>query len=209
MKVRNGLEYYLSETDVINYSSSVIQELAIKLRVESLTEIDLINKSYEFVRDNIKHSADINSKHVTCIASDVLIRGEGICYAKSHLLAALLRANNIPCGFCYQRLILNDIEAPYLILHGLNAIYIKEMNKWVRADARGNKKGVNAIFSLDEEQLAFEVREHLHEEDIDIVFDKPDCNVIEALMKYDTVGELFNNLPKNLANGNLLDTGDE
>jgi len=36
---------------------------------------------------------------VTCKASDVLIYGTGYCYAKSHLLAALLRANAIPAGF--------------------------------------------------------------------------------------------------------------
>ncbi|WP_338430147.1 transglutaminase domain-containing protein [Synechococcus elongatus] len=28
----------------------------------------------------------------------------GYCYAKSHLLVALLRACSIPAGFCYQRL---------------------------------------------------------------------------------------------------------
>jgi len=39
---------------------------------------------------------------VTCSASEVLREGTGICFAKSHLLAALLRAVGIPAGLCYQ-----------------------------------------------------------------------------------------------------------
>lgn len=41
----------------------------------------------------------------------------GICFAKSHLLAALLRCKSIPAGFCYQKLILDDETAPVLIYH--------------------------------------------------------------------------------------------
>lgn len=39
---------------------------------------------------------------VTWRASDVLRRGTGLCFAKAHLLAALLRAVGVPCGLCYQ-----------------------------------------------------------------------------------------------------------
>ena len=35
----------------------------------------------------------------------------------------------IPTGLCYQRLILDDESKPYLILHGLNAVYIKELER--------------------------------------------------------------------------------
>ena len=45
---------------------------------------------------------------------------EGICYAKSHLLAAILRANLFPTGFCYQRLVLDDKTDSRFVLHGLN-----------------------------------------------------------------------------------------
>lgn len=50
-------------------------------------------------------------KRVTCSASDVLQHRSGICYAKSNLLAALLRKEGIPTRFCYQRLILFEQSA--------------------------------------------------------------------------------------------------
>lgn len=67
-----------------------------------------ILNSYEFVRDAISHSGDVAGRAVTCAASDVLQAREGLCYAKSHLLAALLRSNGIPAGFCYQALRSSD-----------------------------------------------------------------------------------------------------
>jgi transglutaminase-like putative cysteine protease len=89
---------------------------------------------------------------VTCRASEVLQHKTGYCFAKSHLLAALLRANQIPVGFCYQRLSIDDNGAPYS-LHGFNAVYFPEVG-WYRVDARGNKEGVTAQFTPPQEQLA-------------------------------------------------------
>ena len=54
------------------------------------------------------HSADINEDILTYTASQVLSAGHGICFAKSHLLAAILRCKSVPAGFCYQKLILDD-----------------------------------------------------------------------------------------------------
>ncbi len=42
---------------------------------------------------------------------------------------------------------LEDEESP-VVIHGLNAIYLKSINKWIRLDSRGNKPDVNAQFSL-------------------------------------------------------------
>jgi len=94
---------------------------------------------------------------ITCKASDVLAYGTGYFYAKSHLLAALLRANSIPAGLCYQRLSIFENGPPYS-LHGLNAIYLKNIG-WYRADARGNKEGVDAQFTPPREKLAFPITE--------------------------------------------------
>lgn len=95
---------------------------------------------------------------------------EGICYAKSNLFAALLRAVDIPTGFCYQRLTLGDTPETEYCIHALNAVYLSELNKWIRLDARGNKEGINAQFSLDDEQLAFSIREYCDEKDYEIIF---------------------------------------
>ena len=46
-----------------------------------------------------------------------------------------------------------------------NTVFIDELNKWIRLDARGNKENVHAEFSLDEERLAFPIRDQLGEVD--------------------------------------------
>ncbi len=194
----NDIEDYLECTSIIDFDNTNITELAENLKENTKSKLELSKKVYEYVRDNISHSFDINGDVVTCKASDVLKEKQGICFAKAHLLAALLRYLGIPTGFCYQKLILDDETKPWLILHGLNAVYIEELQKWIRLDSRGNKIGVNAEFSINEEKLAFHVRCQLGEVDIPIIFVKPDNNVINALNSYGTVEELFNNLPSEL-----------
>ena len=115
------------------------------------------------------------------------------------MLAALLRCKSIPTGFCYQKLILDDETAPVLIYHGLNGVYIKELEKWIRLDARGNKEGVNAQFSIETEQLAFPIRPELGEVDDYVVYPNPDAKVLERLQKCSTRTQLWEELPTELA----------
>lgn len=189
---------YLKEDAVIDHSSKDIAELADRLYAESESETDFIRRAYEFVSDRISHSADINEDIITCSASEVLTAGHGICFAKSHLLAALLRCKAVPCGFCYQKLILDDETAPVLIYHGLNGVYVREAEKWIRLDPRGNKTGVNAQFSLEKEQLAFEVRTDKGERDSFIVYPDPDAAVLKKLRRNRTRTELWDDLPDEL-----------
>lgn len=194
----DNFEEYLKNDNVIDYENDIIANLAESLFQKADSEIEFIKAAYEFVRDKISHSADINEDIITCSASEVLKAGHGICFAKSHLLAALLRSKAVPAGFCYQKLILDDETAPVLVYHGLCGVYIKERQKWIRLDARGNKKGVNAQFSLDEEQLAFPVREEKGEEDCFTVYPNPDKIVLEKLTRNKTRTELFDDLPTEL-----------
>jgi len=195
----NVMEKYLEADDIINYESEAIIQLADTLYEKSENELEYIKSAYEFVRDNISHSADIGENLITCTATEVLEAGHGICFAKSHLLAALLRRKSIPTGFCYQKLILDDETAPVLIYHGLNGVYIKELQKWIRLDARGNKEGVNAQFSVEKEQLAFSIRPEMGEVDNFVVYPEPDVKVLERLRKYNTREELWEDLPTELA----------
>lgn len=189
---------YLKEDNVIDYGNNAVTQLADRLFQQTDNEIEYIKTAYNFVRDNISHSADIKEDIITCSASEVLKAGHGICFAKSHLLAALLRCKSIPTGFCYQKLILDDETAQILIYHGLNGVYIDEYKKWIRLDARGNKEGVNAQFSLDKEQLAFPIRTEKGEEDGFIIYPNPDKKILERLKKYRTRSELWNDLPTEL-----------
>lgn len=194
---KDDLNEYLKPTEIIDFGTQEIIDCANSL-VQGLNgEVLIAKRVYEFVRDEIHHSFDIKGKVVTCKASDVLREGEGICYAKSHLLAALLRSLGIPAGFSYQELVFSD-ENPKLVLHGLNAIYLKEIGRWIRVDARGNKEGVNAQFSLEKEILAFPVRSELGEADIRMVYAEPNANVVSALERSKTLEELEKNLPTEL-----------
>ena len=194
----NRIDEYLKHDDVIDYENEAITELADTLFQKANNDFNFIKIAYEFVRDNISHSADINEDVITCTASEVLKAGHGICFAKSHLLAALLRRKSVPTGFCYQKLILDDETAPVLIYHGLNGVYIKDYKKWIRLDARGNKTGVNAQFSIEIEQLAFPIRPEMGEVDSFMVYPNPDIKVMEKLRKSKTRTELWNSLPTEL-----------
>jgi len=167
MKKRDDIEIskYLSETDCIDFSNPVIQEKVLELKQSAASELDYIEKAYEFVRDDIPHSWDIKSQIVSRKASEVLINKTGICWTKSCLLAALLRANNIPAGISYQYLTRADDASDGYIIHALNTVYIDSLKKWIRLDARGNKPGVNAQFCLAEEKLAFPARPEFGEKD--------------------------------------------
>lgn len=193
------IENYLLSDKVVDFTEKSVAALADALAKDARNETEYIKLAYEYVRDNISHSADINADTITCTASEVLKAGHGICFAKSHLLAALLRYKSIPTGFCYQKLILDDETAPVLIYHGLNGVYVKEYKKWIRLDARGNKDGVDARFSIETEQLAFPIRPEMGEEDIRIVYPKPDKKVLEKLRINKTRTELWDNLPIQLA----------
>lgn len=184
---------YLEETDIIDYSNKEIQKLAKSLATDCKTDIEIAKNCFLYVRDNIHHSGDYKENiTTTCKASDVLKYKTGWCYAKSHLLASLLRANNIPTGFCYQRLSCGEYKDDIYCLHGLNAIYLKDYG-WYKVDARGNKEGVNAQFNPPIEKLAFELGEN--EFDLPKIYKEPLSVVIQTLERYKTYKDMINNLP--------------
>ncbi len=194
----DDIDIYLMASWIIDYHHPEIILQAERLREGSKTSIELVKHVYEYVRDHIHHSADIGGKVVTFKASDVLKHKQGICYAKAHLLAALLRYLKIPTGLCYQRILLDDESKPWLILHGLVSVFIEEEGRWIRLDPRGNKPGVDAQFDLNQEKLAFPIREELGEEDLPYLHTEPDANVMAALLKYKSIETLFNHLPTEL-----------
>jgi transglutaminase-like putative cysteine protease len=117
--------------------------------------LEVARACFEWVRDAIAHTSDHELEPVTCRASEVLEAGTGFCYAKSHLLAALLRANGIPSGLVYQRLIA-DPERGTFCLHGLNAIWLPGFPGPYRVDARGHREDLaRAGFSPPIEQLVY------------------------------------------------------
>lgn len=189
--IKDNINEYLSVSKYINWTEPVIINKANEFKKAASSEISLICMIYEYVRDEVKHSWDAQDKRVTKTAAEVLENKTGICWAKSNLLAALLRACNIPAGICYQRLTLGDTEDTGFCIHALNAVYIKELNQWIRLDARGNKEGVSAQFDLEKERLAFPVRKEMGEVDYKIVYANPANQLMEILEESEDALEMY------------------
>ncbi|MCC4771510.1 ABC transporter ATP-binding protein [Methanosarcina sp. DH2] len=189
----NNIQDYLKKSEAINYDHELIVSKCLELKkgMEEEDEISLIKKIYEFVRDDIDHSGDIGAQEVTCKASEVLESGHGICCAKSHLLAAMLRFFGIPAGFCYQKLCSGQEGVNRKVLHGLNAIYLKDLDRWVKLDSRGNKPGVDAQFSIYEEKIAWPVNKERGEEDHPVIFKEPNPTVVEVLKRSNNRKEMW------------------
>ncbi len=183
---------YLAHTTWIDGDHPDVAAQAAALAHGAASLEQVAQRCFEFVRDTIRHSVDYQSNPVTCRASDVLRHGTGYCYAKSHLLAALLRANGIPAGLCYQRLAVGTEGPPYC-LHGLNAVWLEPYG-WYRIDARGNKPGVDARFTPPLEKLAFPILAP-DERDLPEIWAEPLPVVVETLHRYSTFQAVLENLP--------------
>ncbi|MFO0689859.1 MAG: transglutaminase-like domain-containing protein [Myxococcota bacterium] len=159
---------YLEDTITIDWQTPSVSDCARRL-LEGLGEAGAdarIERLFTFVRDEIAHSFDLESasavgavpaaaaglpaaffaRGIACRASEVLALGHGLCFAKSHLLVALLRFAGHPAGFCYARLV--DDERPgRFVLHGFVACLEPTRGAWVLLDPRGNRGGAGAIAS--------------------------------------------------------------
>jgi hypothetical protein len=185
------MDNYLLHSEYIDWKHPKILAQAKILAQGAFDSQEVVSRCFEFVRDEVRHSWDYKLNPVTCKASDVLKHRTGYCYAKSHLLAALLRANDIPTGLCYQRLTIAGV--PPFCLHGLNAVYLKELG-WYRIDARGNKQGVATKFCPPLEKLAFPVGVE-GEADLPEIWAEPLPCVIKILTNSKTYQEVSDNLP--------------
>lgn len=166
---------YLSGDEIVEVTHPAVHELARTLRQRGGDDVGFAKVAFEWVRDQVGHSYDVADPRVTLTAGEVLEHRVGLCYAKSHLLAALLRAEGVPTGLCYQRLTHGDGH----VLHGLVAIYLD--GAWHRQDPRGNNSVVDAQFSLDGEKLAWRADPGQGEIDYPQVFAAPARCVVETL----------------------------
>lgn len=194
----DDLNEYLVSDMIVDWQTPAVRQKALELTQSFSDEVTKARCLYEWVRDAIPHSNDAGRDIVTCTASEVLHHGTGICFAKSHLLAALLRAVNIPAGFCYQVLRLDPPVDNEPVLHGFNAIYLATLDRWIRVDARGNTNGINAQFNIKKEQLAFAMDPLADEFIYETIFAAPASCVVNRLKMYKTRAELWLDLPQSL-----------
>ncbi|MFI1716626.1 transglutaminase family protein [Streptomyces litmocidini] len=187
---------YLAASETIDHEHPLVREVSDRLADDHPGAYSYAEAAFVYVRDTIPHSMDSGDPRVTWRASDVLEQRTGICYAKSFAYAALLRARGIPAAFCYQRLTEDDGSDP--VIHGLVAVLLPGESAWARQDARGNKPGVDARFSLGEERLAWPVRPELGELDHPELYAEPHPAVLAALKAAPDRSHLDRTLPTEL-----------
>ncbi|GMV52909.1 MAG: transglutaminase domain-containing protein [Chlorobi bacterium] len=191
----SNLSDYLTEIPgIIEFSTPGVQATIHTITQKASTDYDRARLAFEYARDEIRHSFDTKSSRITISAEDAIIHRDGICFAKSHVLASVLRGMGIPAGFCYQRVLRKGTVESGHALHGLNAMYLPETG-WFRVDPRGNKPGVNSQFSTETEQLAYPIRPEYGEVDYPQIFARPLQSVIEAMRDSANCDELFFNRP--------------
>jgi len=189
---RKYLAPYLEPSTVIDSTHPDVARKARELASGCTTDREIAGQCFLFVRDGILHSWDHRKNPVTLKASDVLRYRTGFCYAKSHLLAALLRANGIPAGLCYQRLVSGEFGQPFF-LHGLNAIWL-DGSGWYRADARGLKPGHDAAFTPPVEVLPY-VAQGTGEAELPEIWTEPLPIIVAALTRYPDIEAVRRHLP--------------
>lgn len=180
---------YLASSSMIDWGYPAVLAKAKELSAGLDGNEEIARRCFEFVRDEILHSGDHHLDPVTLRASEVLEHRTGFCYAKAHLLAALLRANGIPAGLCYQRV----AAGRGFCLNGLNAVYLED-HGWYRADARGNNEQSQAEFTPPREALALSITQK-GEVDLPEVWEEPVPSVVHMLTKYTSHVEVMRNLP--------------
>lgn len=193
------IEDYLGEVQpYIRFDTPLVKEKIKFIESKTADPKEKAKLAFEIARDEIHHSFDTKEPEVTISAEAALKSCNGICFAKSHLLATLLRGMNIPCGFCYQRVLrkTNDPNSGHA-LHGLNAVYLKDYG-WFRLDPRGNKAGVDSQFSIETEKLAYPIRPGYGEIDYPNVFVKPLDSVIRSMESSKDTAELFFKRPEEI-----------
>lgn len=181
---------FLACSEVVDFDDPAVAALAAQLRAAGDAP-GYAARCFNWVRDEVEHSADTDREVVTCRASEVLRERVGLCYAKSHLLVALLRAGGVPAGFCYQRLALED--AGKFCLHGLVAVGSGD-GTWYRIDPRGGTRGANARFDPPREHWVYPA-DAPGEFTFAVVLAAPLPEVVDALGAHRSVRTLLQELP--------------
>ena len=187
------MDKFLAASRYIDLDADNIQTKIYELFSDSMSSIDKARIAFEFVRDEIPHSFDCDATVITARASDVLKYRTGICHAKANLLAALLRSQGVPTGFCFQRITLADDDSMGYCVHAFNAVYVG--GKWIKLDARGNKPGVHTHFSTEEPSLAFECRPEYEEHFWKGIYAEPHLATMRALEESRHLQDVIEKLP--------------
>ncbi len=221
----DDLGRYLEDTITIDWQTPSVAECARRLLAEASSRPRArIERLFGFVRDEIAHTFDLDEaalaaraattvagfppafvkRGIACRASEVLALGHGLCFAKSHLLAALLRFAGHPTGFCYVRL--GDDERPgRFVLHGFVACHLADESRFILLDPRGNRGRPGGPGAIGSEcrfsppySLAFAPDPERGEALLPTIFKRPGKRIVDLLERVPDLEILRRSLPDSL-----------
>ncbi|WP_417595069.1 transglutaminase-like domain-containing protein [Oceanospirillum sp.] len=144
---------FLRSTQIVNWDHPEVLALASYLSKQSEAPQVFIAKTFDWVCDHIEDTEVCQKAADILRASDVLVQKRGCCFAKSHLLAALLRANGISAGFAYQA-VENERGKPSYRLHGLNTVYLPRSG-WCDLDTMGHWQNIEKYSGPPDIRLSY------------------------------------------------------
>ncbi|MEM9174348.1 MAG: transglutaminase family protein [Myxococcota bacterium] len=191
----DDLGRYLEDTITIDWQSPGVMEKARAVLEGEESPESRLEALFRFVRDEIPHAFDVQPEKVTCSASQVLREGQGMCYAKSHLLAGMLRYAGYPTGFCYARLASENQRSGF-VLHGFNAVYWSQSASWLFLDASGRAETPPAAVRYAAPWvLPFEVDPEAGESFVPEIFRRPPKRIVDLLEGAPDFEAVSRNLP--------------
>ncbi len=194
----DDLGRYLEDTITIDWQTPAMMSAAKGLLEELRQPEDRVRRLFEFVRDEIDHSFDIETNAQTCRASEVLKERTGLCYAKSHLLAGFLRYAGFPTGFCYVRMA-DDERLGQFVLHGFNAVYWTATSSWIYLDARGNRNEIETECRFEAPwSLAYWPDFEAGESFLPLIYKRPGKRIVDLLERAPSFDLVRQNLPDSI-----------
>lgn len=194
----DDLGRYLEDTITIDWQTPSVTSQARQL-LEGVAEPRArLRRLFGFVRDEIAHSLDEPTQQRPCRASEVLRARTGLSYAKSHLLAGLLRYAGYPTGFCYARL--ESSERPGRFeLHGFNAVYWRSDSRWIFLDALGDRGGRTTECRFEAPfSLAHWPQAGRGESFLPFVYKRPARRIVDLLERAPDLEAIRRNLPDSI-----------
>ncbi|MGD9720405.1 MAG: transglutaminase family protein [Pirellulales bacterium] len=144
--MREALETYLAPTWFVDSDAPEVASLAREVAAGATDEVDRACRLFYAVRDGVRYTAyNLDLAPESLRASHVLRAGDGWCVSKSVLLAALCRAEGIPCRLGYANVknhmatakLLEFLGTDIFYYHGYNELYLG--GRWVKATTAFNR----------------------------------------------------------------------
>ena len=135
--VPSGYEKYVKSTTNCDVTNSKIKSLAASLTSGATSTYNAAVKIFNYVRDKISYTFYMNTRYGSV---GTLNRKTGNCVDQTHLLAALMRASNIPTRYCHATC---TFSSGLVVGHVWAEVYVN--GKWYSCDTTSSRNSFNNI----------------------------------------------------------------